>query len=120
MVQNPLFFVPEVPRGTSEAPIRPIPKGNGDDPTRFDLVLGHSSEPGEVWLCFTFFSAVPRYEHNKTGSILINSLCLSNGGKVCPGWDGRDGDPLDGDPWDEVAFPSPSPESQGLQSRCCN
>uniref|UniRef100_A0A8C3Y9A0 Mesoderm specific transcript n=1 Tax=Catharus ustulatus TaxID=91951 RepID=A0A8C3Y9A0_CATUS len=26
-----------------------------------------------------------RYEHNKTGSILINSLCLSNGGK---GWDG--------------------------------
>ncbi|NXI65915.1 MEST protein, partial [Anseranas semipalmata] len=25
-----------------------------------------------------------RYEHNKTGSILINSLCLSNGGKVCP------------------------------------
>uniref|UniRef100_A0A8C5JSQ8 Mesoderm specific transcript n=1 Tax=Junco hyemalis TaxID=40217 RepID=A0A8C5JSQ8_JUNHY len=28
-----------------------------------------------------------RYEHNRTGSILINSLCLSNGGEVCAGWD---------------------------------
>lgn len=26
--------------------------------------------------------AVPRYEHNRTGSILIKSLCLSNGGEL--------------------------------------
>lgn len=80
----PLFLAPE-------APIRPIPEGNGDDPTGSDLLLDHCWEPGELGLCFTFCSALPRYEHNRTGSILINSLCLSNGGELCPGWDPWDG-----------------------------
>lgn len=80
MVQNSLFLVPEVSQGTPKASTRPVPKGNGDDPTQFELLLGLFLELERVWLCFTFFSAVPRYEHNRTGSILINSLCLSNGG----------------------------------------